>query len=169
MISSPFCIRTSPSVFSISLMVVDAYQAVNNTFLWAGKSLMDKQTKLTKQGQMHIWKLKKTFKKNDDRHSDMKYKETEGRWYNKVSVQLSIWCTLCRRTRANVLYQTVLLYLLQTTHTLLTVCVQCEEVLVKHVKASRWKEWDEQRMPGLKRTCVQTCRSDTWHRQQLQQ
>lgn len=41
------------------------------------------------------------------------------------------------------LYQTVpLLSLLPKTHTLLTVCAQCEEVSVKHLKASRRTEWD---------------------------
>lgn len=68
----------------------------------------------------------------------MKHKENEGRQFNKVSAQLSIWCTLCRRTRTKVLYQTATsLFLLQRMLTLLIVCAQSEEVLVKHFKASR--------------------------------
>lgn len=37
----------------------------------------------------------------------VKYKEAEGRQFNKVSAQLSIWCTLCRRTRTKEIDQTV--------------------------------------------------------------
>lgn len=62
----------------------------------------------------------------------MKDNKNEGRQFNKVSGVV-----------AGALYQTVpLLSLLPKMHTLLTVCVQCEEVLVKHLKASRQTEWD---------------------------
>lgn len=62
-----------------------------------------------------------------------------------------------------------LLFLLPKTHTLLTVCVQCEEVLVKTSEGLRMNRMGWRRDVTLRRTCGQTCSSDTQCQQQSQQ